>query len=339
VIVRCLPPNAITSGEGSEARTAFARLRKLQNPAITPILEAGIANGTTFIAEAQPVGARLANRVAVGGKLLPVQVRRLVVDVAGAVSAMHGADLTHGWISPQTVWVKNDGAATISGFVGSCCGSLSGAGGTLSGQNASEDQLLLAQTAFAALAGHAFRLSPRVPDTVPGIPTGVISVLARATATRSADRFPNVAAFAQAFETAMTHAGEDLIAGVWEATGRGDLAMGKIMIEMAEGFAPDHPDLPILRLRVNGVSGIGPIGSTPLSTTDVAFSQAAMFAEVPGSPDARSQDEKDAIAALLAVPKLEPTKSKSNPWIGFMAGAFVCVLLLVVATAFTLMYM
>jgi hypothetical protein len=338
-IVRCLPPNTINAGEGSRAKTAFARLRGLQNPAIAPILEAGIANGTTFIAEAQPVGSRLANRIAASGKLLPVQVRRLVADVAGALSAMHGVELTHGWVSPQTVWVKNDGAATISGFVGGCCGSLSGSGGTLSGQNASEDQLLLAQTAFAALTGSAFRLNPRVPDTVPGIPTGVVSVLARATATRSADRFPNVAAFAQAFDTAMTHASEDLIAGVWEATGRGDLAMGKIMIEMAEGFAPGHPDLPLLRLRVNGETGVGQIGSVPQAAMDVTFGQSALFDSASALSGARSQDEKDAIAALLTLPKHEPKTSKSSPWIGFMAGTFVCVLLLVVAAAFTLIYM
>lgn len=338
-IVRCLPPNTITSGEGSQAKTAFGRLRGLQNPAITPILEAGIANGTTFIAEAQPVGSRLSNRIAASGKLLPVQVRRLVADVAGALTAMHTADLTHGWVSPQTVWVKNDGASTISGFVGGCCGSLSGTGATLSGQNAAEDQLLLAQTAFAALTGSAFRLNPRVPETVPGIPTGVVSVLARATATRSADRFPNVAAFAQAFDTAMTHAGDDLVAGVWEATGRGDLAMGKIMIEMAEGFAPNHPDLPLLRLRVNGETAAGQIAPMPRAAIDVTLSPSAMFDRVGALSGPRSQDEKDAIAALLTVPKHEPRASKSNPWIGFMVGAFVCVVILVVAAAVTLMYM
>jgi hypothetical protein len=165
-----------------------------------------------------------------------------------------------------------------------------------------------------------------------------VSVLARATATRSADRFPNVAAFAQAFDLAMNHASEDLIAGVWEATGRGDLAMGTIMIEMAEGFAPDHPDLPLLRLRVNGDMGIGQIGSAPRGAMDLAFDQSVMAERVAAIDGARSQDERDAIAALLTLPQQQSSKPKSNPWIGFMVGTFVCLLLLVVAAAFTLIY-
>lgn len=335
VTIRCLPPRAIDSSAAERTKSEFARLRDLRHSALAPILEAGVAGGTTFIAEARPSGTNLADYLASNGKTEPPQVRKLVADLSAALSAMHAVGLTHGWISPSTVWMMADGTVTLSGFVGSSCGSLSGQGTVVSGQSALEDQLLLAQTAFAALTGTPFRLHPRVPDNVPGTPNAIIAVLSRATAARTVDRYPSVATFGQAFEDAMVHAGEDLVAGLWEMLGRGDTGMGEIMVGMAERFAPDHPDIGILRMRLSGGANVSPeqLLNRLLHGGD---DQSLASASLPAS--GKTPEEQAAIAALLTPPTLVSMPKQSNPWLGFIVGTFFCVFLLLAAMVATLMY-
>jgi hypothetical protein len=201
------------------------------------------------------------------------------------------------------------------------------------------DQYQLALTVGSALTGEMPNRPGGIRDTLPGVPGTVVSVLARATATRPDERFPDLYAFARAFDESITSAGEDLIAGVWEATSRGDNALAAIMLEMAQDYAPDHRDLPVLRIRMTGgsavdVSSLAGMGLVPSADPKPkANEQPAIVVSTP---------EEAEIAAMLLPPKPANSanpKPKSNPWVAFAAGTFACLILLVLATALTLAYL
>jgi hypothetical protein len=134
-------------------------------------------------------------------------------------------------------------------------------------------------------------------------------------------------------------AGDDLIAGIWEATARRDNALAAIMFEMAQNYAPDHRDLPVLRLRVEGRSGAG-VGELVMAGLDLSAGGGAL-PKAPAAPAVvTSTPEEAAIAAILMPPKLSvPAKQKSNPWVAFAAGTFACLLMLVIVAALTLAYL
>jgi hypothetical protein len=198
------------------------------------------------------------------------------------------------------------------------------------------DQFGLALTAATALAGEFPNRRNGTLEALPGVPAAVVAVLARALATAPGDRFPSIAAFAQAFAESIALAGEDLIAGVWEALSRDDQAMAAIMLEMALGFAPDHRDVAILRVRMNGGGATG-LGSA--ATALGSLPGLEIFAAGAAAPAATAMTPEEAIAALLTPPiPTVPARPKNNPWVLFAAGTFACIVLFVLLVALTLSF-
>jgi hypothetical protein len=339
-IVRCFPVNrANPEGAVGEAEASMARLRAVQHRAIVPVLETGIAGEVAFVAEAKPDGISLALGLATQGKLAPFQVRQMVDDTSAGLAAAHGAGLRHGRVTPANVWLGNDGSATIGGFVFGDPGAVAADSWRPAGEGKPAlDQFQLALTTAAALTGEVPSGSAGgMPDSLPGVPGAVVDVLRRATAANPDDRYPDLYAFAQALGESIAHAGDDLIAGVWDATSRKDTAMAAIMLGMAEAYAPNHRDLGLLQVRAYGGTGsvLGDLSLAGLAPN----SPGPIPPASPSSLAAPATPGEEAIAALLMPPRTAaPTKSRSNPWVAFAAGTFACVLLLVLITALTLAY-
>lgn len=345
-IAHCVPVNPEDAECVARAEDVVTRLRAVRHRSIIPVLEAGIAGGVAFAVEARLDGAYLADLLAEQGKLSPVQVRRLVDDAAAGLATAHAGGLRHGRLTPAAVWVSNDGGAAIGGFVAGATAPVDSAAdvwrvpdGTRAEFGATSDQYQLALTAAAALTGEMPGAPGGVRDSLPGVPSVVVSVLSRATATKPDERYPDVNAFALAFGESIVRAGEDLIAGVWEASGRKDNGLAAIMLDMAQVYAPDHRDIPVLRVRMHGGSGNG-IADLMTAGLGLYAPGRSAVREAPQSPFVISTPEEAAIAALLMPPQTSlPIKPKMSPWVAFAAGTFACLLLLVLAGALTLAYL
>jgi hypothetical protein len=339
-ILRCFPINLADPACGARAGEAATRLRAVQHRAIAPILEAGVAGDVAFVVEERPEGIPLAQALTTNGKLAPLQVKRLVDDVAAGLAVAHGAGLRHGSVTPANVWLINGGGAVIGGYVFGdpvAPGKAPDRWRPAGERKAALDQYQLALTAAAALTGAPPAGAGGVPDSLPGVPAVVAAVLHRATAANPEERFPDLYAFAHAFGQSIADAGSDLIAGLWEATSRKDSAMAEILFGMAEAYAPDHQDLDLLRLRLNGGPAVS-VGDLARARQDHAASGSP--AASPSPPIAPATPEEEAIAALLMPPRVAASAApRKNPWVAFAAGTFACVLLLVLATALTLAYL
>jgi hypothetical protein len=347
-IVRCSPTSQLDADGTARVADVVGRLRAIRHRSLASVLEAGVSGGVAYVVEAKPEGARLSDVLARKGKLLPGQVRRLVDDLVAGLSAAHTGGLTHGRVTPAVIWGSAGQGATLGGYAAAeaprqedPADPWNAPGGLAAGRGMASDQYQLALTAAAALTGHLPSRPGGIRDTLPGVPGAVVAVLARATATRPEERYPDVSAFALAFDESITTAGDDLIAGIWEATGRKDNALAAVMLEMAQEYVPDHRDLPVLRVRMTGGSG-GDVNGLALAGLGLLppVEQAPKMQEQPTI--VTSTPEEAAIAAILMSPRATSpanAKSKSSPWVAFAAGTFACLLLLVIATALTLAFL
>jgi hypothetical protein len=337
-IARCFPVSRANLDTTVPPAEAATRLRAVQHRAIVPVLEAGIAGEVAFVVEAKLDGISLAQTLAANGKMAPLRVKWMVDDVSAGLAAAHGVGLRHGRVTPANIWLGNDGEARIGGFVFGDPTVADADPWRLRGDGrAALDQFQLAWSATVALTGQAPAGQGGVSDSLTGVPGAVVAVLKHATAAKPEDRYPDLYAFAHAFGESIAHAGEDLIAGVWEATSRKDTAMAAIMLGMAEAYAPDHRDLALLQARVHG--GPGGVGDLSLAGL-VPAPPGPLPPTSPLLPGAPSTPEEAAIAALLMPPRPSvPTKPKTNPWVAFAAGTFACLLILVLIAALTFAYL
>jgi hypothetical protein len=340
-VVRCAPVG--TGGEAA-ARTAeaAARLLSVRHPALAQVIEAGVAGEVAYVVEARPAGTSIAETLRRQVKSPATAVVRMVSEIAEALNVLHAAGLAHGRVTPAAIWLAESGRPMLTGCL--LGGGTVGTGrgdpwfppeGESALANPAADQFQLAMTAAVALTGFAPRTGG-VGDVLPGVPGAVVAVLARATATHPADRFPSLDAFARAFGESVTRAGDELIAGVWEAIGRRDDGMATIMLEMAQGYAPNHPDLAMLRLRLAG---------GPATAADFELMAALGMSTLPApalpieSPFALpATPEEAAIAELLKPPAPASAVSKGNPWTGFAVGTFIMFAFFAIIAIFMLTY-
>jgi hypothetical protein len=230
-------------------------------------------------------------------------------------------------VTPAAVWLGDDGGTLLGGFAPPI---LDDGDDRKNGQLA--DQWGLATTAAAALTGLPTLCTTGIPASLSGVPGVVFAVLARA-AGESATRFPSVDAFARAFDTAIAQAGEELIAGVWEALGRRDEGMAAIMLDMAAGYAPEHHDHVVLRARMTGRSGVDDVAGVATGWGGSLPVESGLSSLTPATPA-----DAAAIAALLNPPMPVAVRPTGNPWVAFAAGMFGSILMLVVAIALAMAY-
>lgn len=345
-IARCAPTSGLDADGAARIADIVGRLRAVRHRCLASIFEAGVSRDIAYVVEAKPEGVRLSDVLAKKEKLTPLQVRQLVDDLAAGLSAAHASGLKHGRVTPAVIWGTAGGDAILGGFVAAdaprqedSADPWTAPGGLAAGRELASDQYQLALTAAAALTGELPSRPGGIRDSLPGVPGTVVTVLARATATRPDERFPDLQAFARAFGESIASAGEELVAGVWEASGRRDNALAAIMLEMAQKYAPDHRDLPVLRVRMSGGSALD-VSSLAMAGLVPSVEQAP---KLQGQPMiVTSTPEEAEIAAMLLPPRpatATRSKQKSNPWVAFAAGTFACLIVLVIATALTLAYL
>lgn len=345
-ILRCFP--APPAGEADPLQEAARKLISISHPHLVPVLEAGVQGTVVYAAEARPDGVAL-TEYARGNALPPATVARIVADLAAALTHLHSSGLSHGRVTPASIWIDGSGRALLSGLVPAVppfdpnaadpWGLPEGIGAGLAA-----DQYHLALTATQLITGRE-PTGPADPNRVvmDGVAERIAVILRRGLAIRPDSRFPSVVDFSRELSAAVAQTGEDLIAAVWEALAREDRAMANLMIGLAERCAPDHKDLPLLRLRLQAGAPPG-IESLAQALGNIAPSPAegVTGATVPGQAPAAATPagaDQAAIAALLTPPVVPTSPAKrSNPWITFAAGFFGCIALLVLLIALSLAY-
>jgi serine/threonine-protein kinase len=103
-----------TAFEGALRREA-AGLRLARVPHLAPLVEVGRRDAALYLVFQQPEGRTLADRLAAGEAFTPEQTTRLVQTVADALDAVHRRGLVHGLVAPETIFVAEDGSATLLG--------------------------------------------------------------------------------------------------------------------------------------------------------------------------------------------------------------------------------
>ncbi len=343
-IARCAPLSPEDSPPDTHVQLLAGRLIQLAHPHLIPVLEAGALPAVTFAIEARPDGEPLSTRMT-GASHPPAQVARWVSDIASALATVHAAELAHGRVTPATIWIDPRDRALLGGLVPA----LSPSAGTpqdpwqipegeLDGP--AGDQYQLAVTAAALLTG-------RLPDStapfagqdhLPGVAERVAQVIKRGMAPQAEARFPSVVEFAEALATAVQQTGEDLIAGVWDALSRNDRAMASLMLDLAARSLPDHPDLPVLRIRLSGNPYVIDTGSLAPGAFGASSEQQVVTKgfefTVTSDPGNLPASGRDYVANALLSPFAPQTSGKRpNPWMPLLAGLFggICVLAVLLA--------
>ena len=95
-----------------EARTAA----RLNHPGLVPILEAGQADGRTFMAMQLIEGQTLRERLAQGGRLDEESAADIAWQIADALYYAHGQGVVHRDIKPSNILLTEDGRALLTDF-------------------------------------------------------------------------------------------------------------------------------------------------------------------------------------------------------------------------------
>jgi serine/threonine-protein kinase len=90
-----------------EARVAA----EVRHRHLVPILEAGEADGTHFLASAYVQGGSLADRLGREGRLEVAESVRVAAELAAALDALHGHGIVHRDVKPENVMLAEAGAA------------------------------------------------------------------------------------------------------------------------------------------------------------------------------------------------------------------------------------
>ncbi|MEM8747619.1 MAG: serine/threonine-protein kinase [Actinomycetota bacterium] len=206
--------------------------RLLDHPNLAVPIGAGRTDdGRTWVASRWVDGRTLDEILRVEGRLSLTRARAVVVDVAAALSSLHGAGITHRDVSPSNVMVSGPTAVLIDVGLGRRDGAVATvtATGELAGTprylapelirgdtpTPSADQYSLAIVAAEMLTGswsfpsdgsvaaalhHQLSTPPTPVDELrPDVPAGPTRAISRALSKSPEDRWPSVEDFASAF--------------------------------------------------------------------------------------------------------------------------------------------
>ena len=229
------------TAEATEAfRREAARVSGLRHPHCVHVIEIGTrSDGIPFVVMEHLRGETLREHLARRGSVTSAEAVTSVKAIASALAAAHDAEVVHGQLSPEKVFLAEAagydggfvklldfGAGRLStplgpqreGFDAEAAGFMSSefASGRLADVDGRSDQFALAAIAYRMLTGancfpgqdvvtvlyRALHEEPRpVTDFLPCDP-GVDRVIRRGLAKDPARRYPSVLAFAEAFEQA-----------------------------------------------------------------------------------------------------------------------------------------
>ena len=121
-----LPGGSIEAKPGQEVpfktmRMDFEELyttlqRITPSTGLTAVLDLVRENGTVYAVMEQAKGQPLSQYLRTKRPMRPAEVRSILQPVMEGVAAMHKAGLIHRGISPETILVTKDGAATLAGY-------------------------------------------------------------------------------------------------------------------------------------------------------------------------------------------------------------------------------
>jgi serine/threonine protein kinase len=95
-----------------EARAAS----EVRHPHLVPVLEAGEADGRSYLAVAYVQGRTLEERIKEDGPLPVPDIARLGMEVAAGLDALHAQDLVHRDVKPSNIMLDQEGRASLTDF-------------------------------------------------------------------------------------------------------------------------------------------------------------------------------------------------------------------------------
>ena len=223
----------------SEARAAAGLL----HPHIVNVFDQGVAD-LPFIVMEFVDGPSLREVLLQRGRLTPGEALAVVEPICTALARAHAAGVVHRDIKPENVLIAADGTVKVADFgiaraiaetshtaTGTLVGSVHYLAPELMGgeeASARSDQYSLgvvlfelitgrkplpAETPMAVAMRHARERIPSVRDFVSDAPAAVDGVIAKATATSPAKRYPDLAAMAAALRAAIPGGPEPVVVG------------------------------------------------------------------------------------------------------------------------------
>jgi tRNA A-37 threonylcarbamoyl transferase component Bud32 len=105
--------------ESADARERFFREARIgaeiQHPNLVQIVDAGrLDDGRCYLVMKRIDGASLATRLTVGPRLPVASVVQIGIDIAGALAALHAADVVHRDVKPANIVLRRDGRAVLT---------------------------------------------------------------------------------------------------------------------------------------------------------------------------------------------------------------------------------
>ena len=315
----------------------LSNLVGLDHPAIAAPVHVDVTGKVAYLVNATPVGQATAPQ-APADPLPPSSVAEPLIAVSAGLETAHRAGFSHGDLSRRSVILEESGPV-IGGW-------------TLFGRSPEADQAGLAALVIDWLAG-----SP-LPDQggdgasiVPeqrvewlrghldGLTEQLVLVLARATESEPADRYPSVTDFVAAFQQAVSRSGEDLVHGGFEAISSRSPEVAARMAASAERYDPQAAGLDLLKLQLGNrsvpyASVMAPtvIGALKSSPSGHGSGGLAVMARLDPALTACTPPE---MLALIAPPIAATAKPRNNPWLVLMVGAAGLTLLLMIGLAIT----
>lgn len=313
----------LTAPDPAVALDALRRRTSLQHPNLQPVLFAGVSGELVYTVEPD-AGARMSARLRPSDPFDPSGVAAIVSDLAAALTAAHEIGLGHGQISPQVVWIDDARRVAVLG------------GLSVAPVRVDEDAASLALFAFELLGGEPWTggadlsgapLIEAIHARLPGLTHLLARSIGGAIDGTSIQHVATPSAFAASFRAAIEGSSAELLAHGHEAIGRGDGATASLVADLSARYVPDSEELRILRFRIGQSVG----------ATNTASS-------VPGIPEPDTDGRYAVVPAhdptirliapsLFAVPVRSAARPRVNPWIVFMAGLFLLVLVFSILAA------
>lgn len=356
-IARSIPvPDTVDGRADVEVR--LAKLRHLHHDAFNPILESGCTRSTAYWIEAMPVGDAFSTLL--DPEQWPIsRVQSLIARLGSALQIAHELGLSHGAITPASLYLHPDGSPFLAGL-------------GITAHEVADDQRGLAHVAIQLLSGHSWTDPIVASDSSSGVwPDGraerlrealtnctlrVVNVLAQATDPDPRQRFASVRAFATALDGAVKQSAEDLVHSAFEAISAKNHELACLLADKAVSYDPECEGLAVLNIQLHGGSPFGQTtqSSAPESSPDTwprttggtaedlpvslptpGHSAVVQTLLPPELTHGLPQEFLDSIAPQFAI---KPVKKSMNPIFVLLMGAAGVLLLLVVAGLATFLF-
>ncbi len=319
----------------------FERATSVRHDRLILVLEAGASGQTAFFVEASISGERVLQRLERRAETTPARTAYVLDDIHTALVAAwkSGVDLV---ISPETVRILDNDRAQVSLALSMCLNPRPAVGF----ESSAQFQLaFLAALLLSGQADPAYLCIDRlrgpnkmlgvslVRERMANLAEYVALVLVKALDEDPAQRYSSVSEFLAAYKEALKATADNLAFSALEAKGRDAPGMAAVFGELIQRYDENHQEIAGVGARLAPKNSTSYPTAYPPSQT-VVSSQSPVGLPPMQAPEAVSGEKplSPEVAALLAGPKYEVSKPRTNPWVAFAAGLLVIfVVFLVIA--------